>query len=714
MMREMRSVVLFAVLAFFVGGCGSSTRDPLALGPTVDAGSGDVAVDAPSTIVVDAGDDGAILGAPCTDDPQCDDKVACTFDTCDPALHRCRNVTDDSRCDDGIYCNGAEKCVAAHGCTGGAVVTCEDADACTIDRCVEASKSCDHAPRDVDGDGDPDDHCVAKHDCDDLDPAVASTHVEVCANGKDDNCDGKIDEQPCSSPANDICGNALAIGAPGTYAMTTVAAKRDYPASCGVGIPSAGVDVVAAITIPAGAPKDLVVWGSVQTGEIAIAFQAACGDPTSELACSSGSGASILPARARSLGPGTYFAIITTQTPTAVELQVDLLDATTKPANETCANAAPIAVDVATPVSIVDAAKDLAGACFSGTGELTYALTLTEASDVRVFATTVHGSGTPVVGLRNAHCVDATDELHCRVGTTHPLFARNLAAGTWILTVAATTAIDASIVVKTAPATIAPPNQTCAAPPTLVSGTTIPVDLSNQEDAIKDGCYPGAPDAAYDFSIANTSDVLVVGRFPQIEVGAISIDHPTCAVADVITCAVSSTPVRVSKRALDPGDYRVVIADTNGAQNTLSTYIRDTVPPTAIAGSDTCASSVFDITGEGGFFTGDTTTATADFDDSCDTPTPPGGANDQILRMVLTQPQHVILNMDGSTYATILDVRAGTTCPGIEVANACYVGFNAARSFLDLPLPADTYWIVVDGFNGAKGPWNLDVRILPP
>src|SRR4051794_17627988 len=128
MMMGMRSVVLFAVLAVFGWGCGSSTRDPLALGPIYDAGNADAAADAARPII-DAGEgDGAPLGAPCTDDPQCDDKVACTFDTCDPAVHRCRNVTDDSRCDDGIYCNGTEKCVAAHGCNGGAVVTCEDAD----------------------------------------------------------------------------------------------------------------------------------------------------------------------------------------------------------------------------------------------------------------------------------------------------------------------------------------------------------------------------------------------------------------------------------------------------------------------------------------------------------------------------------------------------------------------------------------------------------
>jgi hypothetical protein len=70
--------------------------------------------------------------------------------------------------------------------------------------------------------------------------------------------------------------------------------------------------------------------------------------------------------------------------------------------------------------------------------------------------------------------------------------------------------------------------------------------------------------------------------------------------------------------------------------------------------------------------------------------------------------------MMGSFYTTILDVRQGATCPATEVVNACYVGFNASRSFLDLTLDPGTYWVQVDGYNGDRGPWNLDMRVLAP
>jgi hypothetical protein len=295
-----------------------------------------------------------------------------------------------------------------------------------------------------------------------------------------------------------------------------------------------------------------------------------------------------------------------------------------------------------------------------------------------------------------------------------PLFARGLAAGTWIITVAASSPIDARILVKTSAPTATPPNQTCASPPAITSGATLAVDLSNQEAAIADGCLPGSPDAAYDLSLATTRTSLVVGRFAQNEVGAVSIDLPTCTKADQLVCTTGSTPVRANKRALAPGDYRVVIADGEGAHDSLSAYVRDTVAPTIVSGADKCASPIVDIPAAGGFFTGDTTNATPDFDDACDTPTAPGGANDQVLRLVLAQPQHVIFDMSGSTYTTILDVRQGTTCPGTELTGDCYVGFTGSRSFLDLELAAGTYWIVIDGFGGAVGPWNLDVRVLPP
>ena len=231
--------IAFATLALAVAlGCGADGRDLLVV--QHEAG-------------VDAGDDGArdaeaeidpTLGGPCTEDAQCEDSIDCTFDRCDLALSRCRNTPDDSLCQDADYCNGKERCVLRQGCAPGPVVTCQDDTPCTIDRCIEATKSCEHLQRDVDGDGDPDDHCVGKKDCDDHDPTVSSTRTEICGNFKDDNCNGAVDEQPCAVAANDQCASAMTVTAPGTFLLSTVAAKKDYAATCTVTSPAAARDIV--------------------------------------------------------------------------------------------------------------------------------------------------------------------------------------------------------------------------------------------------------------------------------------------------------------------------------------------------------------------------------------------------------------------------------------------------------------------------------------
>ncbi len=705
----MRRLLVFVVLALIAAACGSKSKDLLV--KPYDAGSDgapdDGGADAPS-------DADPTLGGPCVDDGQCDDMLACTFDACDKKVLRCRNVPDDTRCDDGMFCNGRERCVLAHGCEQGPVVTCEDGSSCTIDRCVEATKSCVNAPRDLDGDGDPDDHCVLMHDCDDRDPNVASTHSEVCANNKDDNCNGQVDEAGCVTPVGATCATAIAVGAPGTYALSTVGASKTFATTCSVTTPTAGKDVVVAITIPAGPNKDLEVWATATNSEASVAIQSTCGQAASELACGSGTGATSVRARARNLAPGTYYAIVTTQAETNAELRVAFLDPTPKPTNETCANAIPIVPEVATTVQIVDPAKDLVSGCGAATGELTYTLTLTQPSDVKIFASTVVGSGSAVIGLRAPHCTSSGDELRCRVGSTLPLFARGLAAGTYVVTVAATSPIDTVVTARVSAPTTPPPDQTCATAPPVVVNATMPVDLSDHEDAIKDGCFSGGPNAAYDLPLAVASDVLVVGRFSQAEAGAVSFDAPACGVVDRLACNGGLTPVRVSKRSVPPGDYRVVIADTVGALTSLTTLVRPTVPPTTVSGADLCSGAV-DIPDTGGFFTGDTTTATANYGSTCDNPNaPPNGAPDQVLHLVLTQARRVVFDMTGSTYTTLLEVRVGPTCPGPVFMDACYVGFSGDRSFLDLQLPAGSYWVIVHGYNGEKGPFNLDVRVVPP
>jgi hypothetical protein len=161
------------------------------------------------------------------------------------------------------------------------------------------------------------------------------------------------------------------------------------------------------------------------------------------------------------------------------------------------------------------------------------------------------------------------------------------------------------------------------------------------------------------------------------------------------------------------GDWRVVVADQLGLQGTLDVLVRDTVAPTIVpAGAATTCAAAVDAS-HGGFFTGDTSTVPQSYQSGCDSPNQ-SGEHVQVLALNLTQAQRVVLDMEGSAYETLLDVRQGPTCPGDPLGNGCYVGFGPQRSFLDLELTPGTYWVLVSGYNGADGPWDLDVRVLPP
>ncbi len=690
-------------------GCRSDNKDifvvPFDAGSEAEAGSSDAGPELDPE-----------LGGPCSEDAQCDDLIPCTFDRCDRTVSRCRNTADDTQCDDKEYCNGVEVCKLRQGCVRGPVVTCGDGNACTIDRCIEATRLCEHVDRDSDGDGDPDDHCSPNRDCDDTDPTVSSTRAEICGNFKDDDCDGEIDEVGCQVGENDACGTAFEVKAAGTYLLDTLAAQKDYTTGCPVRNPAAARDIVLEITVPGTTAQDVVVKAEASSprDDVAVALQTTCGDIASEKSCGNVRDTGDAWAVVRNAAGGSkVYAIVTSQSESKVDVRVDLRPATAKPANETCAAPRPVTLDQPFEVELIDPAKDLASDCgdFAKTGELTYSFTLAQPRDVEIYASTLVGSGQPVVSVRDAVCAD---EARCRVGSSPPVFARSLAAGTHVFSVAATSQIRANVLVKTSPPTAVPPDQTCATAPVVPQGSPFSVNLAGHEDAIKNGCLPGGPNAAYKLTLAERSDVLIVGRFAESDVGGVSINTPACGAGDSLECSTGAdVPLRLSRRNLDPGDYRVVVADQRGLNTELLVLVRPAVAPVNVT-SDACANATI-IPETGGFFTGNTETATADMSAGCDAPGQPiFGAKDQLLRLTLGKRQRVIFDMLGSTMSTLLDIRSGDPCPGVEVPNACAVGASASRSFLDRVLDAGTYWVQVDGYNDSAGPWYLDVRVLDP
>ncbi|MBI5610249.1 MAG: hypothetical protein HY902_15335, partial [Deltaproteobacteria bacterium] len=72
-------------------------------------------------------------GTPCTDDAGCDDANPCTDDACSAGVS-CVHLAGDGTCTDGEFCTGGDACVAGT-CKPGTASPCDDKNACTADSC---------------------------------------------------------------------------------------------------------------------------------------------------------------------------------------------------------------------------------------------------------------------------------------------------------------------------------------------------------------------------------------------------------------------------------------------------------------------------------------------------------------------------------------------------------------------------------------------------
>lgn len=696
--------------------CGSAVPSPF-----VDAGASDVAAPDSADDALDAGgsfdaDSAAdsppdALGAPCVDDEQCDDGVECTFDECDALARRCRSAPDSTRCADGVHCNGTERCVPGRGCEPGEPIACSDGNACTLDTCVEDTQSCAHAPRDFDGDGDPSWTCGGG-DCQDANPAVASSFPEICQNGVDDDCDLAVDEGECESPAHDTCLDALEVTAPGTWSLGFGAAAADYGASC----LSGARDVVIAIDPPDDRDVELVASGSAP---LALALADPCGAATASGPCAasylSAKGGYVTRLRLHDLGAGFHGVYVLSSGVSDVTLRVDWIDPEPAPANETCGTAAPIIPGVDVEVPLVGVTFDVTGECSSTAGDLVYSFEVTEPSDVRVTASSLDGWGQPAISLRSTECTGPNGELTCAPSRGY-VYWRGLAPGTYFVAAGASAPTVLSLRVDLSPPTLAPADEDCEGAPPLASGEVVEVELSDHVDDHALSCLAGAVDAAYALELGVPSDVLLIERISANDWGAVSLVRPPCdGEGDRLACKNGSrSPVRVAAHALPAGSYRAVAESLNGAPISLSALSRPAAAPILVPFADDCG-EVVTIPAGGAALEGNTANATADYESGCDFGgQPSGGAPEQMLRLALPARSRVVLDMSGSSYATLLQVRRGPSCPGAEILGACAAGYVQDRSFLDLVLDAGEYFVQVDGYDGAAGAWSLEVFVGPP
>ncbi len=175
---------------------------------TCDVATGTCA-NTPSDMACDDGDAcngietcDAVAGCQAGTAVSCDDGISCTNDACDPATGACSHLADDTQCDDGNPCNGTETCDAAAGCQAGTPVNCDDGVACTVDSCDPASGGCIHTPDDSVCDNG--NACDGIEMCDGTQCVTKPGTVPGCGNGILEACEecddgNNIDHDGCSA-----------------------------------------------------------------------------------------------------------------------------------------------------------------------------------------------------------------------------------------------------------------------------------------------------------------------------------------------------------------------------------------------------------------------------------------------------------------------------------------------------------------------------------
>ncbi|MDH5676249.1 MAG: putative metal-binding motif-containing protein [Myxococcales bacterium] len=694
MLTGARAIAIWALwLGLWAGGC----RDDVALIeippllPPYDAA------------VKDPIPPGAVL---CETDADCDDGVECSKDLCEPGGF-CIHAADSSTCSDGIFCNGHEVCDPVAGCRPGVNRVCNDDDVCTIDRCDEEQKSCIYEPRDFDDDGEVDWHCFGGTDCDDYDATRGKESVEICADGVDNDCDDRVDEQlGCGRPEHDSCDDALDISAGGVFALGLAGATADYALACG----SAGLRDLAYV-FEIDAPRDvrleargILSDGSEETSTIAV--RESCSDAASELECVRGFPGLV---RMRALPAGRYHVIVNSELSSQIVLDAEFSEPTTAPTNQSCKSPLDLGEGGRFEADFVDVSDTQDLPCsFTGSGELVYSVTLDRERDLEVSAISFTGERMNIA-IRSA-CNDPSSTLRCISDAPARGRMHQMPAGTYYVIVESspTREVDFSLDVALLEPTPPPPGDGCGDPLVLEVGSESIGTLADRQDLINVtcGCSEGSGDSCglflrdtvYRVPVTEPTDLRVRAEGLLARLG---FDfRSSCGSLDSQLACWGYGSVDARVRNLEPGDYYLVIESTDPASFTVSIDPLPRTVPVAVSGNDTCATA-YELPPEGGVFSGDTTLLLSDYEAQCG-----GGARsrDGVYRLDLAKDARVTASVEAG-FDTVLyrfaDTGEGAASCDADLATACNDddGLGGTNSRLDEMLMAGTHYYLVDGFN---------------
>lgn len=682
-----------ALLAGALLGCGGPE-------PTSDAGTDAALPDADPT------PDGARF---CTTDEECLDDVTCTREHCDTVRGYCVVNYDVAMCDDGVYCNGIEQCDPREGCVPGSPNTCNDGDVCTIDRCNEAMRTCEHSARDLDEDGDVDFFCDGGGDCDDRDPARSSIAPEICDDLVDQDCDGLDDDASsagmCGRPPNDACDDPLDVSAGGSFLVNTAGASSDYTVGC-IGSPQP--DLVLTFTTTEPHDVEIAAEGDFDVYTTALALRTSCADRATESECDNGHPAMI---RRRALPAGTYFVIVTGFGAGEIAIDVTFSDPTDPPANEACAGAIDVSAGGTFHGSMLDVADDLDASCprtSTALPDLVYTFTTTTERDVRVSA--VATTGEPMSFEIRPTCDSSVGNLRCVSGSPAATRLHQLPAGTYFILLEGPSyaEVDFQLDVEFLDPTPVPAGDVCGNAIPLTLGTRTTGSLVGLEDDLDTTCGFDYPEAVYSFTITERRDVLV-----EVDAGTSYFNasvRPSCADSATQLRCSAGAPIRQRFRDIAPGTYFVIVESSRAGTFAITVTDSAPTPTTVVSGNDGC-DTAYVVPATGGFFTGNTAAMTNDYTTAvCGAN---AGSRDVAFQIDLTSRQRVVASTEGSSFDTVIYMMSPTCLSGFDMF--CSDDAGGVWSLIDQTLDPGTYYLAVDGYGTASaGAYALEVQITDP
>lgn len=683
------ALAIAAITAWALAGCDNPP-------PASDAGLDAAPADA--SVVPD----GAVL---CVDDSECDDGIACTRDSCDPTYRFCQHGLDNAMCDDNVFCNGVEQCNPRSGCVPGSRETCNDMDVCTIDRCNEVEKNCDHFPRDLDEDGDADFFCEGGNDCDDRDPTRSSMVPEICDDLVDNDCDGIDDDAAsammCGRPMNDACDDPLDVSAGGTFALDVSGATADYMFGC---VSSLRPDLVLTFTLTEERNVEIEAEGDfLQT---AVSLRTTCTDRASEVECRTGYPTVL---RRRALPAGTYFVVVAGYFAGEIALTVRFTDPTPAATNDSCTSPIDVSAGGTFRGSMIDIADDHATSCgFGGAPDLVYTFTTLEERDVRVTATAT--SGDSMAWEIRSTC-EAGGSVRCAQGAPSTGRVHQLPAGTYFLVLEGPSytevdfQLDVELLAPTPPLT----GDLCASPLPLTLGARTPGSLMDMEDDIETTCGYDYRDVVYSFELTERRDVTV-----EIDGGTTFFNasvRPSCGDSVTQIRCASGAPLRMRMRDLPPGTYFVVVESYRASSFNITATATPVSMPVAVSLNDACGTAHV-VPATGGLFTGDTSAMANDYSTAlCFVP---ADSPDAVFRLDLTTRQRVVASTDGTGFDTELHMHT-TMCRSGGETVCDDDGGDGSASLIDRTLDPGTYYFVVDGYGTTNsGAYSLEIIVSAP